>query len=284
MGTSPGAGYPSRYDVEGGFAALEDGKAKAIARDNVQLSRSTNIFQRGIQVMLAGVVNLFGGALLGSWKNVNPEDIEIRDGQLALRGRTDLLAGVNGYCCAFQTLNITTGKTEPLASFGWLQKWSADERMLPYNEPLGPSKGAHVDGTGIVFDEPGLWTVYVLCRRKNNSDTYNNPKSYVKAHIFDGSGEEYAIREFSTGRYTSDYTAAGAAGLSGRTYPDGDFSVTMVFPIVIPSSGYRVSIGVTDTSKNTWWLGGTNYATLAVLKHDNRTVNPGLSSVPNEAV
>lgn len=206
----------------------------------------------------------------------------LADGQLALQNQTELLNGVRGYCCAYQSLNITTGKTENLGSLGIFKTWSAEERLLPYNAPVGPSKGAHVSETGIVFDEPGLWTVYVMCRRKKPS---SNPASYVTAHVFNELGEPFVNRQFAVGKFDADYRLnSGDQRLSGGVYQAFDTSVTMVFPVVIPAAGYSVAVGVLDTQRDAWWVGGTEYSTLSVLKHDSRTENPGESTVPDEAV
>lgn len=284
MGTSPGAGQPADYATIGGFQSLLDGQQKALGRDNAQLRPAGSIFARGVQTLLAAVVNLFGGMMLGRWQPIRPEDIVINDGQLEFNQRLDLLAGVNGYCCAYQSLNIYTGKTEAIDPLGWINVWSPEERLLPFNKQLGPAKGAHVGEHGIKFDQEGLWTVYVLARRKNPSSRYDNPSSRMVAHITDESGAEYSTREYQLPRFSSDYSlSSGDQRLSGRTYPNSDFSVSMAFPVVIPAPGYHVAVGVRDTDK-TWWLGGTNYATLAVLKHDNRTENPGQTDVPNEPV
>lgn len=289
MGTSPGAGYPQDYATVGGFASLQDGQSKALARDNADMNPAGSLFRSGVRNLLAGVVNFFGSAMLGSWNRVDPAAISIEDGQLKINDRTDLLSGVNGYCCAYQSLNITTGKVQASGPWGFFKSWSADERMLPYDRPVGPSKGAHVDDAGIVFDQEGLWTVYVLCRRKkpspNAASTYANPISSVTAHVYDAAGDPYANRNFAVGTTDSDYRInSGDQRLSGSTYQDSDTSVTMVFPVVIPAPGYRVTVGVQDSQKNAWWLGGTDYSTLAVLKHDNRTENPGAATVPDEPV
>jgi len=213
----------------------------------------------------------------------------IADGQLALQQQTELLDGARGYCCAYQSLNITTGKVQANDPLGIIKTWSPDERMLPYDKPVGPSKGAHVELSGVVFDEPGLWTVYVLCRRKKpglgSASSTNNPISRVTAHVYDAAGNPYANRDFAVGTANSDYRLSnGEQRLSGNTYQDSDTSVTMVFPVVIPAPGYRVAVGVSDSQKHQWWLGGTDYSTLAVLKHDNRTENPGDATVPDEPV
>ena len=210
----------------------------------------------------------------------------LADGQLALQNQAELLDGTRGYCCAFQSLNITTGKVQANDPLGIIKVWSAEERMLPYDRPVGPSKGAHVDRSGIVFDQEGLWTVYVLCRRKKPPSAYEgNPISTVTAHVYDAAGDPYANRAFAVGTTDSNYDLnSGDQRLSGRTYQASDTSVAMVFPVVIPAPGYRVTVGVRDSQKNSWWLGGTDYSTLAVLKHDNRTENPGASTVPDEPV
>lgn len=285
--TTPDGYTPEGARTVSGIKELQNLNEAAIKRQLQQPAVDLfEQFKKNQLNLLAGVVNFFGSAMLGSWNRVDPAAISIDDGQLKINSRTDLLAGVNGYCCAYQSLNITTGKVQASGPWGFFKSWSADERMLPYDRPVGPSKGAHVDDAGIVFDQEGLWTVYVLCRRKKPSSTYEgNPISSVTAHVYDDAGDPYANREFAVGTTNSDYRINnGDQRLSGTTYQDSDTSVTMVFPVVIPAPGYRVTVGVRDSQKNSWWLGGTDYATLAVLKHDNRTENPGDATVPDEPV
>lgn len=209
--------------------------------------------------------------------SVSKNDLDLVDKQ------TQIIDSTRGYCCAYQSLNITTGKVQPDSLLGWTQVWRADERLLPFDRPVGPSKGAHVGNGGIVFDQPGLWTVYVLCRRLSPSQRSNNPASRVSAHIYSPDGSEYANRNYYAPKYNHNFdVSTGEQKFSGDLYPDSSFSVSMVFPVVIPEAGYKVSIGVYDTTRNVWWAGGTDNATLAVLKHDNRTENPGQSTVPDE--
>lgn len=282
MGVSPGAGVPKDYATIGGLSSLQAGKDKFITHENKQFRPAGGIFQRGIQTMIAAVVNLFGGALLGSWRRVAPEEIIIRDGQIALNGRTDLLAGVRGYCAAYQTKNINTGKIEPDKLFGWFKTWAPEERLLPFNGQLGPSKGAHIGDHGIVLDEEGLWTIYVLARRSAYRSIYAReqglPASRLEVYVNDPDGNEYANRSY---RLPSFGVTNNMNEDRLEFYADTDYSVSICVPVVVPGPGYKVAIGVYD-SRKTWWKGGTKFATLAVIKHDNRVENLGQETVPDE--
>lgn len=238
-------------------------------------------FARGFNGITAGIINLFGGALLGRWDRVDPDDIIINDGQIQLKNRQDLLAGVNGYCAAYQTKNINTGKTEKDNLLGWINVWKPEERLLPFNGELGPSKGAHIGQGGIVFDEEGLWTVYVFARRAKYGSTVRDatPSSKCTVYVANEAGENYTEREYKIFSVKVDYDSDSRVDI----WPDDDVSVSICIPIVIPAPGYKVSVGVRDSSP-TWWRGGTKYATLAVLKHDNRTSNIGRETVPDEEI
>lgn len=206
-----------------------------------------NVFENWIESI--------GRALAG---DVTPGFEPIRDGQLALANRVDLLDGVRGYCSAYQSLNINSA-------------WSLGDnrrRDLPFDAPYGPAKGAHVDAAkgGIVFDETGLWTVHCLIHTRSTAATPGPGETdasamYVRIHQPDGT----IASETVVDAYTSNSTD----------------SITATLPFVIPEPGYYVTIGCWS-SRWRWWDGGTRYTRLSVVMNDNRTINPGAPTVPDE--
>ena len=222
-------------------------------------------FQRGVRSMLAGVVNFFGGGLLGDWRQVRPEDIEIRDGQLALNGRTDLLDGVRGYASAYQSLNVRSGPGWIFNGFKW--------RFLPFAGQLGPVKGAAVIPEGMIrIDEPGLWTVYATIYKDDVVGV--GPETvildcYTARELI--ATEKEIPEEKLLRRMTS--TDSGIVG-SPQT-------ASITYSVVVDQAPAYVGVSAACVS-DTWFLGGTLYSNLFVVKHDNRAINPGEKTVPNE--
>lgn len=197
--------------------------------------------------------------------------------QAQMNGRLDLLDGVRGYCAAYQSLNITTGKMEATDPLGWFPKFYPEERILPFDAQIGPAKGAKVGADGIEFEASGLWTVHVLCRRENPND--KNPSSTVTLRCVAPNGDLFAESEYVLQRYLVD----SSADANVRPYPEA-VSVSMTVPIVIPAPGYKIAVFVKDSTSSQWWTGGTKYSSLAVVKHDNRVENTGAGTVPNEQI
>lgn len=218
-------------------------------------SAKTNMF-RNMNKAIAGIVNLFGDAMLGTWKQVDPDDIDLSSGQLQINGRTDLLDGVRGYCQAYMSRNVNG-------------EWGTNNaRMLPFDAPLGPSKGAHVDAAkgGIVMDEAGLWTVSLLCTARQTLYTSSwldtdSVRVTLRVHRPDGSVYSHQLLQC-------------LAGKSAVT-------PTVSVPVVVDQPGYYVTVEA-YSSRWRWWDGGTRYSALAVVKHDSRMVNPGQETVPDE--
>lgn len=223
----------------------------------------------GFRAFTAGIVNLFGGAMLGTWKEVRPEDISIEDGQIKLNGRTDLLDGVRGYASAYQTLNV---RTEKGYIFSGGQKW----RFLPFGGQLGPVKGATVDPAGgIVLQETGLWTVYATVTKTEMGGIVALSIDQVDVHLFVcedkwTSNDPPPSNKLLRSMKATDMTIIG-----------GNQTATVVFSVVVDRPGVFVGVRAAATS-DTWFLGGTLYSNLFVVKHDNRAIKPGEQTVPNE--
>lgn len=197
---------------------------------------------------------IFSGLKPPGWELV-AEAFE--DGQVALKNRLDLLDGVRGYAQAYMSRNVNG-------------EWGTNNtRQLPFDAPLGPSRGAHVDATrgGIVMDEPGLWTISLLCTARQTSYTSSwldtdSVRVTLRVHRPDGSVYSQKLLQY-------------LAGKSAVT-------PTVSVPVLVDEPGFYVTVEAWS-SRWRWWDGGTRYSALAVVKHDSRLVNPGQETVPDES-
>lgn len=206
-----------------------------------------------------GLVQGFADALRGVVRAPLFQDVAdaFEDGQAALVGRLDLLDGVRGYCQAYMSRNVNG-------------EWGANNtRMLPFDAPLGPSKGAHVDAAkgGIVMDEAGLWTISLLCTARQTSYTSSwldtdSVRVTLRVHRPDGSVYSQKLLQFLAGKSA--------------------VSPTVSVPVTVDQPGFYITVEA-YSSRWRWWDGGTRYSALAVVKHDNRVINPGADTVPDES-
>lgn len=205
-----------------------------------------------------GLVQGIADALRGVVRAPLFQDVAdaFEDGQAALVGRLDLLDGVRGYCQAYMSRNVNG-------------EWGTDNtRMLPFDAPLGPSKGAHVDATrgGIVMDEAGLWTISLLCTARQTSYTsswLDTDSVRVTLRVHRPNGSLYSQK-------TLQYLAGKSA-----------VTPTVSVPVTVDQPGYYVTVEA-YSSRWRWWDGGTRYSALSVVKHDDRVINPGADTVPDE--
>ena len=133
---------------------LESGRAWARG----DLQGALGKLQTGVKDgFLAGIADALRGVVRAPLFQGVADAFE--DGQSALVDRLDLLDGVRGYCQAYMSRNVNG-------------EWGVNNtRQLPFDAPLGPSKGAHVDAAkgGIVMDEAGLWTISLMCTARRTS-------------------------------------------------------------------------------------------------------------------
>lgn len=168
------------------------------------------------------------------------------------------LEGVRGFCSAVQAQNINSEW-----SFG-----AARRRLLPFTTPVGESKGARIDTArnGIVFDEPGKWTIHALIHARQ-TDAPNGAFEYDASALIldickpDGSVWKSRIVDVAGGKPMH--------------------SINCTFTTTIPAPGYFVTVTAFSTRWR-WWDGGDRYTELTVHKHDHRITNPGVGTVPDE--
>lgn len=163
------------------------------------------------------------------------------------------LDGVRGYAASYMTNNVNI-------------EWGTDNRRkLPFKGPLGPSRGCHVDTSAghIVLEEEGLWTCTAVTRARSTGygGSDNGVVLYLSIRRPDGSiyDELWDDEQLGSGSGTLELSA----------------------PFLIPEPNYQVQAHIWS-GKWRWIDGGTRFSRLAVVKHDNRTVNPGEGTVPDE--
>ena len=231
---------------------LESGRAWARG----DLQGAINKLQTGVRDgFLAGIADALRGIVRAPLFQGVADAFE--DGQAALTGRLDLLDGVRGYAQAYMSRNVNG-------------EWGVNNtRQLPFDAPLGPSRGAHVDAAkgGIVMDEAGLWTISLMCTARQTSYTASwldtdSVRATLRVHRPDGSVYSQKLLQY-------------LAGKSAVT-------PTVSVPVTVDQPGYYVTVEAWS-SRWRWWDGGTRYSALAVVKHDDRTINPGADTVPDES-
>lgn len=172
----------------------------------------------------------------------------------SLLGRVDLLEDVQGYCAAYQSVNVS-------AEWDFFDKW----RWLPYDEQLGPAKNMHVDPYEgeIVCHTPGMFTVYAKAHARGTNKG-GNDYVYLDIVIFRPDDSVY------------DWTR-----VEKHVPLQHDQTVNVAWPFVVDFPGARVAVE-TYSDNFRWWDGGTIYSTLHVIQHSTEAVNPGQETVPDE--
>lgn len=200
--------------------------------------------------LVGGIVKLVQGIVPAGFEAHQ----EFADHQLELNDRVDLLTGVRGYAQAYMSRNLDS-------------RLGLDNyRDMAFDAPYGPTLGAHLYNGGIVFEEAGLWTVSGLATAR--------PTAYsAEWGSSDGVAVMVQIRD-SVWNVVSQFIVDQFCG-GART------GVVWSLPVVIAQAGMAVTVR-SWTSRWRWWDGGTQYSRLAVVKHDNRPVNPGQATVPDE--
>lgn len=261
--TSPGISKPDptndKYDDVYGRGSsfgqdLDPSNVRSMLmkKDRQNFDWSFDMFHEALGNVFNAVGNaiaelLFPNRVAGTWQE------KIKDGQLDIINRTDLLEGVQGYGAAYQTKNINVGN----GSGGW--------RDIPFNKPLGPSKNITIDEARgeLVFGGEGLHVVYTKVYA-NDSVFSGNDSVFLDINIL------YPDRSvYSWGRTIKHVPRGGAQ------------SVSSTYPVVVPGPGYRVQVKVYSSNWR-WFKGGTQFSTLHVIRHSSTAINPGEQVVPDE--
>lgn len=184
-----------------------------------------------------GVSSLIGG-IAGAIRGVftteafAPITEAITDSQNTLIDRLDLIPP---YCSAVMSYNVQ-------------MRWTGATITMPFRTQNGPAKGAYVDVAkdGIVFEEPGTWTVHGLLNG-NGSDGAGSDELQMFMRLFnaDGALQSEKIIRSSPG--------ANEQGLS------------LSQPFVVPEAGWYVTLAG-KSGRPRWWPGGARWSGLTVIK------------------
>lgn len=175
----------------------------------------------------------------------------VAENQQQLMGRTDLLEGNRGFCMAYQSLNINAA-------------WSnGGTRRLPFNLQYGPAKGAEISGDGIRLLEAGAWRLDAMVRARGTGYTGSD------GALMDIIVERPDGSIFLRSRYDA-WPGTGTESIYGGR------------PLVVDEPGFKVRVEVWS-GRWRWWDGGDMFTFLSAVKYDNRSINSGQNTVPDEA-
>ena len=186
-----------------------------------------------IQWVTDGIAALFG---MGNGQFLPGSNLEaIRDQQLALNHRVDLLTDVSGYCSTYQDKNWRVG---------------SGTRRIPFGRQLGPYKNAHPGDDGIYLDAPGTWRIDATATVSGGNGS--GPCRFIIS-VRDPDGEIYSEQWLDAERLNISKTWS--------------WNTT----VVIPEPGYHVRVYWGHPA--VWWtlLGGTHLSRLSVNRWDLTT-------------
>lgn len=199
-------------------------------------------FEGGI---LGWVLNLIGGkigaliadlaqALLGLGNFADPNMNAIRDGQLDLNHRTDLLSPLLDYGSAYANT----------------QAGIFNKGQVGFTNQIGPMQGCHLANGRIVLDSKGLWDI--------RCQLWIDYISLLSGMV------EWEIRILNT---------ADQLYSRQRTRLDSQeiFSSTNITTVVVPEPGYQVQIFITEMAPGRGAIGGPTLNRLSVQHISRRT-------------
>lgn len=211
-----------------------------------------DVVVQGITDFLTGIAQAIKG-LLPEGSRFSEVQEAFRDGQEAITDRIDLLEGVQGYCAAFQSVNVN-------AEWG-LNNW----RDIPFKGRLGPQKNITLDTTAgqMVLGSEGLFVVYA--------------RVHARGTGFSGNDYVYLVVQC----LRPDGTVYAEAHVEKFVPRNQHQTVSVAWPVVVPGPGYRIKVR-TFSANWRWWDGGRRHATLHVIQHSSTAVNTGQDTVPDE--
>ena len=260
MAIDPSQTTPPDAATVSSLQSTTEDSAKAAMRAPIEASWGS---ARGNFVgnILAGIGQALTGGLGGIFQPISDGMKPIRDAQLDLQNRTDLLEGVQGYAHAYMTKNVN-------AQWNLGNNW----RTMPFDGQVGPSVGATVRSDGRVsMDSKGLWLIYAKTHGRSTGFTGGGGVT-MRVNVYRPDGSAYSSA-YVRGTSLVD------AGAVVSTY--GNVSLVAVVPVVIDEPGCYVQVD-TWTAAWRWWDGGTQLSSLSVVKQSSSTENKGSQTVPDE--
>lgn len=219
-------------------------------RDNLftkLFSGFTNIFNviGGIAQALSGIGS-GGGWLDDIFGWGREKEVEILD----LQDRTQILEGITGYASFVMPINWFLG----------LDQNNPGKRTLPFTRQVGPWVGVDQGGgagSGVVrLLSKGLWRVDAQTRVRDTIYT-GAQKCYIQILVLDPSGAVFSLKESEL-----------------DTDVDGYGTLKVDHTFVVPAAGYFVLAHV-YSARWRWFMGGTKYSSLSLVKHSSEAVNLG---------
>lgn len=185
---------------------------------------------QGVMDLIGGIASAIRG--LATTQVFAPITEAITDSQNDLIDRLDLIPP---YCSAVMSYNVQ-------------MRWTGATITMPFRTQNGPAKGAYVDiaKSGIVFEEPGTWTVHALLNGNGADGAGSNEvQMFVRLFNADGALQSEKIIRSSPGSQEQ--------GLS------------ISQPFVIPEAGWYVQVAG-RSGRARWWPGGARWSGLTVVK------------------
>lgn len=202
-------------------------------------------FEGGI---LGWVLNLIGGkigaliadlaqALLGLGNFADPNMNAIRDGQLDLNHRTDLLSPLLDYGSVFMDA------ANQLVNVGQMQ----------FNRQIGPMRGCALANNSIYLDSPGLWDIRAQLWFDWTALPDGNVQWQIRIYRPDNTVYSVTRAEFDSTKATSSIG---------------------ICSVVIPTGGYVAQVWVSSIAVGRGVLGGPSRNRLTV-QHISHETNVG---------
>ena len=243
--TSPGINKPS--DQVNGYeqvhsAGTRFGQDLSEAKVRSLLSgRVVNPFERFTTGLLGGIADALRGIFnpSGAFADVGRAAKEIRDGQLELNGRTDLLSPLLDYGSCFAPDDNTR-----LHGSGYIN----------FSRQIGPMRGCRVEGDRLVLEDKGLWDI----------------RAHVSMDALFSVAKDYALISLRVFRpdgspYSEQISAIGEVQTT---------STTIVSSVVVPEPGYYIRVYVNQSSRNRGILAGPSWSRLTA-QHISRDTKVG---------
>ncbi len=205
----------------------------------------SDVTEDSVRAITRGAIGGFESAQ-DSWHGLTSDlaDLadEIRDGQLDLMDRIDLLEGVYGYCNLFMSQNWLVAQQQLLT--------------LPFDTQLGPSVGAVPLNGGIKLQHKGLWRADTLV-------SFDAVSGTTRAEVYITVWNTTTDMMYSETRFDIVLTNAGSETAA--------FSKTFVIPT---DNTYAVTVRVKHySSSRARVFGGTLRSALSVNKWSTNTDN-----------
>lgn len=200
---------------------------------------------QGIAALISGIASAITGGGFGIFKEIGNATKNIRDGQLQLNSRVDLLSPIQDYGSVY----MDRGKEVN------------GPQVLPMTTQIGPMQGCEMYRNGIRFLDKGLWDIRAQVTFSWVVISTSRATWSVNVHRPDG--QLYSFQQSTF--YASENTTQ-----------------TIVSSVVVPDSGYYVTVEVDTLASSRGVLSGPSRNRLSV-QHISRSVHGDWSNGNGES-